>query len=76
MNKITSYRDLLVWQRATLLAEDDRQNSEDFPCGEEIGLKAQMRRAAVSVPSNVAEGHTASRDGVHPVSLRRPGLAC
>lgn len=56
--KITDYRGLLVWQQAMLLAEMIYKNTEGFPRGEGFGLKAQMRRAAVSIPSNVAEGHT------------------
>jgi hypothetical protein len=56
--KMTDYRGLKVWQQAMLLAEMIYKNTEDFPRGEEFGLKAQMRRAAVSIPSNIAKGHT------------------
>jgi four helix bundle protein len=55
---MTDYRGLLVWQQAMLLAEMVYRNTDGFPRGEEFGLKVQMRRAAVSIPSNVAEGHT------------------
>jgi four helix bundle protein len=58
MNKITSYRDLLVWQRAMELVAECYRLTQRFPRNEEFGLKAQMRRAAVSSPSNIAEGHT------------------
>jgi hypothetical protein len=58
MNKITSYRDLLVWQRAMELVAECYRLTQRFPRNEEFGLKAQMRRAAVSIPSNIAEGHT------------------
>jgi four helix bundle protein len=58
MNKITSYRDLLVWQRAMELVAECYRLTQKFPKNEEFGLKAQMRRAAISIPSNIAEGHT------------------
>ncbi len=55
--KITCYKDLLVWQEAMALVEECYRLTADFPRNEEFGLKSQMRRAAVSVPSNIAEGH-------------------
>ena len=58
MNKITSYRDLLVWQKAMELVAECYRVTQKFPRNEEFGLKAQMRRAAISIPSNIAEGHT------------------
>jgi four helix bundle protein len=51
-----SYRDLLVWQKAMDLVEETYRLTGGFPKQEEFGLKAQMRRAAVSIPSNIAEG--------------------
>jgi four helix bundle protein len=57
MNKITSYRDLLVWQRAMELVAECYRLTQKFPRSEEFGLKAQIRRAAISIPSNIAEGH-------------------
>lgn len=51
-----SFRELLVWQRAMSLAEDVYRITEDFPKREMFGLAAQMRRAAVSIASNIAEG--------------------
>jgi four helix bundle protein len=53
---ITSYRDLTVWQRAMELAELVYELTARFPREERFGLAAQMRKAAVSVPSNIAEG--------------------
>ena len=53
---ITSYRDLELWQRAMELAALVYDITASFPTEERFGLAAQMRRAAVSVPSNVAEG--------------------
>jgi four helix bundle protein len=53
---VKSYRDLLVWQKAMSLAEKVYEETEGFPKTEMYGLTSQMRRAAVSVASNVAEG--------------------
>ncbi len=50
------YKDLLVWRKAMDLVENTYRVTEHFPKAEEFGMKAQMRRAAVSVPSNIAEG--------------------
>lgn len=52
----SSFRELLVWQRAKELAVDVYRATESFPQREIYGLTAQMRKAAVSVPSNIAEG--------------------
>jgi four helix bundle protein len=51
-----SYRDLIVWQKAIALAKLVYHATESFPRHEVYGLAAQVRRAAVSVPSNIAEG--------------------
>jgi four helix bundle protein len=50
------YRELAVWQRARALAIGVYRCTENFPMRERYGLAAQMRRAAVSVISNIAEG--------------------
>jgi four helix bundle protein len=55
--EITSYRDLKAWRAAIDLAEGVYSLSRDFPKSELYGLTAQMRRAAVSIAANVAEGH-------------------
>jgi four helix bundle protein len=47
---------LLVWQKAKSLAVDVYRSTEPFPRNETYGLTSQLRRAAVSVPSNIAEG--------------------
>ena len=54
---LQSYRDLLVWQRAIELAVLSYRFSEGFPRNEVYGLTSQLRRASVSVPSNIAEGY-------------------
>ena len=51
-----SYRDLLVWQKAKLLAVQTYTATADFPKSETYGLTSQIRRATVSVASNIAEG--------------------
>jgi four helix bundle protein len=51
-----SYRELLVWQKARTLAATIYQATEHFPRPETYGLTSQIRRAAVSVASNIAEG--------------------
>jgi four helix bundle protein len=54
---LKSYRDLLVWQRAIELVILVYRFSAEFPRSETYGLSAQIRRASVSVPSNIAEGY-------------------
>lgn len=51
-----SYRDLIAWQKAKTLALDIYVCTRKFPRDEIYGLTSQMRRAAVSIPSNIAEG--------------------
>ena len=53
---VLHYRDLVAWQRGMDLVEAVYRLSADFPPDERFGLTNQVRRAAVSVPSNVAEG--------------------
>lgn len=54
--KINSFTDLNAWQVGQKLALDVYKTTKDFPKEELFGLTSQMRRAAVSVPSNLAEG--------------------
>ena len=57
MNQSTqSYKDLVVWQKGIELAKRIYALTRRFPSEEKFGLTSQMRRAAISVPSNVAEG--------------------
>ena len=53
---VRSYRDLIAWQKAIELVSDIYRSTQHFPDRERFGLTSQLRRAAVSVPSNVAEG--------------------
>jgi four helix bundle protein len=57
MTTFKSYRDLDVWKKAMRLAKRIYQVTQKFPTDERFGLTNQLRRAAVSVPSNIAEGH-------------------
>lgn len=54
---IQSYRDLVAWQKAMDLVTEIYRISQKFPKEEIFGLVSQMRRAAVAVPSNFAEGY-------------------
>jgi four helix bundle protein len=57
------YRDLLVWQKAMVITKAIYRVTDAFPQKEVYGLQSQMRRAAVSIPSNIAEGHGRLDDG-------------
>jgi len=54
---IESYRDLQVWQKSLAVSIDLYRVTKSFPPDERIGLTSQLRRAGVSVPSNIAEGY-------------------
>lgn len=56
MSEISGYRDLIVWQKSMELARTVYLITENFPKSELYGLTSQMRRAAVAIPSNIAEG--------------------
>ena len=51
-----SYRDLIAWRKAVQYVTEIYNATKEFPREEQYGLKNQLRRAAVSVPSNIAEG--------------------
>jgi len=53
---VSSHRDLLVWQKAMVLVEKVYRMTKSFPQEERFGLSSQIQRAAVSIPSNIAEG--------------------
>ncbi|MDP3081200.1 MAG: four helix bundle protein [Brevundimonas sp.] len=55
-HSIGGYRDLLVWQRAMVIAEATYRLTKAFPREEQFGLTSQSRRAAASVAANIAEG--------------------
>ncbi len=55
---IKSHKDLIVWQKSILLVKSVYFLTSQFPKDEIYGLSSQMKRAAVSIPSNIAEGHS------------------
>lgn len=55
--KVKSYRDLVAWRKARGLVREVYLLAATFPVGERFGLVSQMDRAAVSIPSNIAEGY-------------------
>jgi four helix bundle protein len=57
ISKASHYRELLVWQRAIQMVVNVYKLTQQFPRQEQFGLTSQLRRAAVSIASNVAEGH-------------------
>lgn len=56
MSEIKTYRDLIVWQKAIAFITNIYKVTAEFPKEEMYGLNSQMRRAAISIPSNIAEG--------------------
>ena len=72
-----SFRDLRVWQQALDLVEKVYVLTRRFPREETYGLLSQVRRAVVSVPSNIAEGHTRQhiREYLHHLSIAQASLA-
>ena len=65
------FQDLVAWQRAMELVTAVYRITRDWPREEQYGLTSQIRRAAVSIPSNLAEGHGRSgpREYAHHVSI-------
>ena len=74
---IDSFRDLRVWQAGIDLVEQVYHLTETFPKQEVYGLTSQIQRAAVSIPSNIAEGHTRehSKEYLHYLSIAQSSLA-
>src|ERR1700720_2065961 len=71
MSAVQSYRELIVWRKSMALVKDVYLCTQDFPKSEIYGLTSQLRRAAVSVPSNIAEGYCRSgrREFAHALSI-------
>jgi four helix bundle protein len=55
--EIKSYRDLIVWQKSMTLVKKIYEASRQFPDTERYGLSSQIKRASISIPSNIAEGY-------------------
>jgi four helix bundle protein len=61
----SSFRSLKVWQRSMTLVEEIYSATSSFPRHEQFGLTSQIRRASVSIPSNIAEGKRRKRQLVY-----------
>lgn len=74
---VNSYRDLRVWQQGMDLVEQVYRASGCFPKHELYGLTSQVRRAAVSVPANIAEGQTreSTKEYLRHISIAQASLA-
>lgn len=63
MSDVKSYRDLQIWQKGIAFVKRIYQETACFPDTERYGLTNQLRRAAVSIPSNIAEGQARQHTG-------------
>ncbi len=63
MSKIDTFRDLIVWQKSLAFVTRIYEKTRSFPQNEQFGLISQVRRASVSVPSNIAEGYGRNSTG-------------
>lgn len=72
-----SFRELRVWQKAMDLVEKVYLLTREFPKQETYALTSQLRRAAISIPSNIAEGHTREhiKEYLHHLSMAQASLA-
>ena len=70
MTSVRSYRDLVVWQKAMALAALSYTMTRSFPRTEVYGMTAQIRRAAASIPANIAEGNGREHTGSYIQALR------
>ena len=73
---IKSYKDLIVWQKSMVLAESVYKLKEKLPSKKQFGLISQMRRAAISIPSNISEGYGMETTGnyIQFLSIARGSL--
>ena len=72
-----NYRDLIVWQKAMDLVEEIYRITEFLPNEEKFGLSLQLKRAAVSIPSNIAEGYerNTTKDYIKFLSIAKASRA-
>jgi len=75
--KVESFRDLRVWQAGMELVEEVYRLTRPFPKQETYGLANQLQRAAISIPSNIAEGHARQhlREYIQHLSVAQASLA-
>lgn len=71
------HKDLEVWKKSIELVKIIYQKSDEFPKSESFGLTSQIRRAAVSIPSNLAEGNarSSSKETIHFIDIALGSLA-
>jgi four helix bundle protein len=69
-NPISSHRDLIVWQKSMDLAVAAYRLTSTFPSDERFGMTSQVRRAAASIPANIAEGYGRESPGAYAQHLR------
>jgi four helix bundle protein len=74
---VQHYRELIVWQKAMALAKLCYQATRKFPKEELFGMTSQIRRAAASIPANIAEGNgrANTKEYLHHLSIARGSLA-
>ena len=74
---VKTYKDLGIWQKGVLLAKDIYELTEKYPQKEKFGLINQMRRSAVSIPANIAEGwaRTGTKEFIHFLHISNGSLA-
>jgi four helix bundle protein len=77
MAEVSHFRDLLVWQRGMDIVETVYRMTGEFPKSELYGLTGQVRRAAVSVPCNIAEGHAraSTKEYLNHISIAQGSVA-
>lgn len=77
MTGINSYHDLEVWKRSRALVKTIYELTKHFPKDELFGLTSQMRRAVISIPSNIAEGYSrhGTKDYINFISIAIGSLA-
>jgi four helix bundle protein len=75
--EVRNYKDLQVWQKSRQLVSAGYQITQTFSKEEQFGLASQLRRALISIPSNIAEGHSrhSTKDYVNFLSIAIGSLA-
>ena len=75
--EIKTHKDLEVWKKAISFVTDIYKLTNDFPASELYGLTSQIRRSAVSIPSNIAEGfaRTSEKELIHFLEISRSSAA-
>ncbi len=76
MEEVKSYRNLIVWQKSIEVCTLIYRLTQDFPRDETFGITSQLKRAAISVPTNISEGHSrnSKKEYRHFVGIARGSL--